>query len=507
MWTRRIGFVLGLLIVGLALLVLTRWDTEEPVFAHAPVAKPNAASTIFLPFVSQTYTTTPAPLWRFGIDKLRRALTDYDTQDLAALRLSWYVDFGAAGAPITALGIDYLPMVRVKQWKKLANGTPTLCCVDCAYLTPYSYTVSLSTSQIQSLAASRPGMTWMIGNEMERIDWSGLNGTCAGQDEMLPEVYAQAYHDVYTTIKNADATAQVAIGALVQPSPLRLKYLDRVWAQYAISYTVNMPVDVWNIHVYVYNEQKGSWGADIPAGLTETVGTVYQIRDHKDFTKAATMIEGWRTWMKNHGQQNKPLITPEYGVVLPEWVQDPPGVTQFSPIQVRDSFMYPSFNYFLNQTNASLGYPADGNRLVQRWAWWSMDYDDGTCDPTDGLFYPDNNGNLFYSGMGPGSPPTNCPYPAQGISPLGAYWTQYVGALPAGAAKPYAPVQPPVAAPQVVASTPVLNVAPESAQCFASSQARARLLQALPSRATPAGQQAWVSALSKLTPGTRICAP
>jgi hypothetical protein len=100
--------------------------------------------------------------------------------------------------------------------------------------------------------------------------------------------------------------------------------------------------------------------------------------------------------------------------------------------------MYPSFNAFLNQTDTSVGYPADGYRLVQRWNWFSVDYDLGICD-TDGEYIEYAGGSLFHSGLGPSNPPNNCSFPAQGITALGEYWKQYVQSLPIGSVKPYAP--------------------------------------------------------------------
>jgi hypothetical protein len=199
-----------------------------------------------------------------------------------------------------------------------------------------------------------------------------------------------------------------------------------------------MPVDIWNTHLYVLQEEKVGWGAGIPAGFSETSGAQYTILDDKDFTKAWAQIVSLRTWMKDHGQQNKPLIITEYGVLFPAWVCDTSGECPlFTPEQVRDSMMYPSFDAFLNQTDANIGYPADGNRLVQRWNWFSVDYDDGDCD--GGVFYEYFGGSLFNSGLGPTYPPTNCSFPAQGISPLGTYWKQYVENLPGGSTKPYTP--------------------------------------------------------------------
>jgi hypothetical protein len=378
-----------------------------------------------------TSNGTPAPLWRFGIALARNEISDYESYDITSMRFGWYVDYNAYPDAPTPYGMEYVPMVRVKQLKH-DGSSKTDCCVKCGYVVPYEYTVSPSIDQIQTTAANHPGMTWLIGNEMDRVDFD--SGYCSRQDEMLPELYAQVYHDLYYVIKSADRTAQVAIGGMSEFTPLRSQYLQRVWTEYSRLYGLSMPVDIWNIHVYVLQEVKGSFGADIPPGFQETSGAQYTILDNKDFTKAWEQIVSFRTWMKQHGQQDKPLIISEYGVTYPAWVDNEcpayPDTTgcPFSPEQVRDSFMYPSFEAFLTRTDENIGYPADGNRLVQRWNWFSIDFDEGYCD--DGVFYELYNGSLFHSGLGPDNPPFGCSFPAQGMALLGKYWRQYVQQLP-----------------------------------------------------------------------------
>lgn len=435
--------------VSILFLALLTWH-YFPVHANDNAMTVNLdppTNQIFLPLVLKNYVA-PDPLWRFGAAKTRRGLTSYDSYGMASMRFGWYVDFTVTANPSTPYGMEYVPTVRIKQLKVTGGGSDTNCCVTCAYKTPYEYSVSPSVSQIQSVASSHPGMTWLIGNEMDRVDYGSGSG-CGHQDEMLPELYAQAYHDLYSAIKSADSTAQVAIGGMVEFTDLRSQYLDRVWAEYSRLSTLynwdspTMPVDIWNIHLYVLQEVKGSWGADIPPGFNETSGELYTILDNKDFTKAWAQIVSLRTWMQEHGQQNKPLIITEYGVLWPAWLycDDYPDTSgcPFTPEQVRDSFMYPSFDAFLNQTDANIGYPADGYRLVQRWNWFSVDYDLGNCGDYSGTFYFNEylGGSLFNSGL-PLSDP-NCLPPPEGITSLGTFWKQYVQNLPVGSTKPYAP--------------------------------------------------------------------
>lgn len=467
-------------VVGLLGLTLFVWASqsaraqEHPNVprASAGVAAPREQTQLYLPLVLKNYVA-PAPLWRFGVSPIRRPLTDYDYTDMVSMRFGWYMNFGATGNAPEPYGIEYSPTIRVKQWKLKDGSTWTQCCVDCPYVTPYTYTVSPDVSQIQAMATSRPGMMWVIGNEIERID--GGTGYCSRQDEILPELYAQAYHDLYYTIKNTDSTAQVAIGGLIGFTDLRRQYLDRVWAEYARLYSETMPVDVWNVHAYVLQEKRNEWGSSIPAGFPEIdTGTLYTVLDNKDFSKAWLFVVAMRTWMNQNGQRNKPLVTNEYGVNMPAWVECPtyPDTTgcPFTPEQVRDSFLYPSFNYFLNQTDTTIGYPADGNRLIQRWNWWSLDYDDGKCE--EGVFWEWFNGSLFYSGLGPSGLPNDCSFPAKGISSLGTYWKQYVQSLPSGSMKPYSAASSVATPKRQTVSIALPTYQPATSDCPANRRVR-----------------------------------
>ncbi|MEZ4661306.1 MAG: hypothetical protein R2911_27465 [Caldilineaceae bacterium] len=69
---------------------------------------------------------------------------------------------------------------------------------------------------------AHPGDLWILGNEPDRDT----------QDGRTPDAYAEFYHAVYTFLKARDPTAQVAIGGVVQATPLRLRYLDMVLSAY-----------------------------------------------------------------------------------------------------------------------------------------------------------------------------------------------------------------------------------------------------------------------------------
>jgi len=112
------------------------------------------------------------------------------------------------------------------------------------------------------------------------------------------------------------------------------------------------------------------------------------------------MYEGWETdsidlfqermvafrgWMRQHGYRDKPLYITEYGTLAPyydgsfDW-----DGSVFDEARARD-FMYATFDYLLTASDPDLGYPADENRLVQRWLWYSLD---DTRDYGGALFDP-----------------------------------------------------------------------------------------------------------------------
>jgi hypothetical protein len=68
--------------------------------------------------------------------------------------------------------------------------------------------------------------------------------------------------------------------------------------------------------------------------------------------------------MAAHGERNKPLLITEYGVL---YTQD----YGISSTQVKD-YLTGSFDYLFTASDVAIGYPADENRLVQGWVWYSL---------------------------------------------------------------------------------------------------------------------------------------
>ena len=229
------------------------------------------------------------------------------------------------------LGMEFTPMVRT-----------------------YNGVLWPSDRVLSKLARENRGLVWLIGNEPD-VKW---------QDNATPEEYVVAYYDAYHAINRGDPSAQVAIAGLSQITPLRLRYLDQIWALYGERYGVEMPVDVWNMHAFVLPEKAKSWGVEIPPGFPDVKqGEGWDIKDHNDLALVEGQVRLMRQWMKDHGQQEKPLWITEYGILIP-------ASYGFAPSVVIE-FMQGSFDLFDSLADPTLGYAADEHRLVQRWVWFS----------------------------------------------------------------------------------------------------------------------------------------
>lgn len=203
-------------------------------------------------------------------------------------------------------------------------------------------------------ARKYPGEIWIIGNEPD-VRW---------QDGVTAETYAERYHEAYTKIKGVDPTAQLAIAGVAAGTDLRLRYLDRVLEVYEATYGEPMQVDVWTVHAYVLPEVRDSWGVDIPPGLPDDQGDVYEIADHDDLDIFTDQLINFRRWMAERGFRDKPLAVTEFGVLLPNDYGFPPESVE--------QYMRDSVTILLTLQDEEIGMPADNNRLVQTMFWFIL---------------------------------------------------------------------------------------------------------------------------------------
>lgn len=305
---------------------------------------------------AQSQACPPDPLARFGINvhlEAGKHLTSYEYEQL---NLGWYLDYSYRERSKDINGVNYAHVIRT------------------------SFDTARLEKTIGPIVDANPGALWLAGNEPDRLGQDG-------EADFTAADYAIFYHEVYTFLKNRDPSAQVAIAGVVQPTALRLKYLDTILAAYQSEYGTLLPVDVFNTHNFVMNERVIAqapsdilWGASIPPGFSVSDPLIRYLHPQKawDIELFKQQLHDLRQWMADNGYRNKPLVVSEYGVLLPEgWDLDGVGTV---------NFMTQSFDFMLSETNSTTGYPADGNRLVQRFSWFSLNFHD--YDPSTGKGLP-----------------------------------------------------------------------------------------------------------------------
>lgn len=339
---RKTTSVAAVVIFGSLLVLMIEVRHFENAGLFAPLAQTVSAQSC-----------PPNAIDRFGVNVAREGGTIAD-YPVAQLNIGWWLDYRFRNTPDAPDTMDYARMIR-----------------------SHFNTANLE-SAIGPIVDANPGSIWLAGNEPDR----------AGQDGVTAEAYAVFYHDVYTFIKDRDSSATVAFGGVTTPTILRQKYLDRVIAEYQRLYGQAPPMDVMHVHGFVMSEQvdpndpASFWGAGVPPGMSAADPDALRLEpyQHWDLDIFKANIASFRQWMNAKGYRNVPLWVSEYGILLPDGLD---GTNVGTP-----NFMTGTFDYFLHQTDGATGLPADGNRLVQRFSWFSLNFPDGTPQGT-------LNGQLF----------------------------------------------------------------------------------------------------------------
>lgn len=321
--------IVGALLVASVAQARPAVDTTETVAAQADLSR----------------------LCRYGVNSVLHQSLGFVGLNTDPLRLGYYSNYYPTRAYTQPAGLEFMPTFRLKQVG--ANG----------YIVHIGGK-ELSAQQINAAITANPGAKWLIGNEPDRRTY---------QDDLEAHVYATAYHDLYYLIKSIDPTAQIIAGTIVQPTPVRLLYLDMVLDSYRRQYGNGMPVDAWSIHNFIIDEV-GQYGAELPPGIDNFVGEHVELKDHDNMDIFKERIIRFRTWMKARGYGNTPLHVTEYGILVPPDYTDE-NENDFGPQRV-NAFMNATFTYMTAATDPVIGYPADGYRLVQSWSWYSLDQDD-----------------------------------------------------------------------------------------------------------------------------------
>jgi hypothetical protein len=313
--------------------------------------------------VHSNLTTTLDTVCRFGITSPLGS----DGYDIVSLGVGSYLDWGAVTNPVLPFGVEYMRVLRLRN-----DIYPT------------------TLANLPAWVEANPGSVWVVGNEPDT--------TYGDQDALLPEVYAERYIEVAKIIRHLDKTAQIAFGSVVQPTPIRLRYLDRAWnelvAEIGSPDAASRLIDIWSIHSFILNEEPGAWGTGIPPGFENDHNDAVIITNLDDTFSIniyQSRVIAFRGWMARIGEREKPLWITEYGSLMPPI--DPPGGPNYYNVSDEDTsaFMLATFDFMLSATNAQTGLPADENQLVQRWYWYSLNdyrYNFG------GTIYDPDNGKL-----------------------------------------------------------------------------------------------------------------
>lgn len=302
--------------------------TAEPVAApDQPAAAPTAAAPSEAAAAAVAQADGIPLLHRFGT---AGSMSTIPLAQEAGLPFGAFFNWHVHTEPFDMEGIVFWQTIRLRGE---------------AVMTPWE--------DIEAAVAANPGANWIVGNEPD-VMW---------QDDVTPERYADLYHDVYQFIKSRDATAQLAIGAVAQPTPLRLAYLDIVLDSYQQKYGGPMPIDIWTVHAYILREEADSWGVGIPPGMSDELATRYELSDHGSIDIFQANLRGFRDWMAARGYQDRPLAVTEFGIIMP--------ADYGFPEAANAAFMRDSFDFMLSAAGGS-GYDADGGRLVQYWFWFSL---------------------------------------------------------------------------------------------------------------------------------------
>lgn len=361
-----------------------------PSISSASELSPTTGDAILMPTdcrygVAQTYKFSSSDKW------------------ISTLNAGWYLNFSATPIGNPVKSADFIPVIRVRQAR---DG-------DGNRLPAYNFTPPLAEyyrhengTVLEGLGArikNNPGNYWIVGNE---VDVDNML-----QDNIMPDIYARAYYEAYHYIKMMDPTAKVAIAGLSMMTPGRLQYLTIVWDTYRSLYGHDMPVDIWNMHLYIleerapwnenqYGDGKIALGTDPELAKLSSGGQaqycpakgaadisandpradVYCRAEHDSVRIFREQVYAMRQWMKDRNQQNKPLIITEFGLLYPflggnadgtcEFLQDEHQQC-FSPVRTT-AFLHNAMQFLANTKDPNLGYPADENRLVQQWLWYSL---------------------------------------------------------------------------------------------------------------------------------------
>lgn len=198
------------------------------------------------------------------------------------------------------------------------------------------------------------GSVWMIGNEIGYDCYTRTPYT-ADVTNFLVRQYAQTYHQWYDQIKQLDPSYRVMLGAIVpgQDTGLRIdttEFLARLFRTYYDLYSEAMPVDVFNLRPYFAGQ--GMNVARLKAAVTRFRQNISNVQLAPGVTVDYSDSE---LWLTAYGVADEAATSEQTCQMLTEctdWLCGRAGDDIF---------------------NNQIGLATDDGRLVQRWAWFTLD--------------------------------------------------------------------------------------------------------------------------------------
>jgi hypothetical protein len=144
-------------------------------------------------------------------------------------------------------------------------------------------------------------------------------------------------------------------------------------------------IDFYPIHDYILTEaalfdangkQINFWGAGLPVGFDAATWPAPELIHPEwgetwktfDINIFKTRLVAFRQWMKDQGEQNKPLWITEFGVLFPSQG----NASLYTSDQDAANYMAQTYDLMLGYKDPAIGFAADDNRLVQKWTWYSL---------------------------------------------------------------------------------------------------------------------------------------
>jgi Malectin domain/Glycosyl hydrolase catalytic core len=295
------------------------------VVAVALIGAP-AASTAALS-ASGPGLATDSDLWRWGL--AASTLDSAEVSDLLNMGVRWYQNWQFNPETAAIGSLEYMP-TALPSWR------PT----DACTIPGDGVTITQKITQDTNHSKYPNGTIWLLGNEVG-LYYNGNTQIWTAAD------YAQRYRRCYRLLKgiepyNAEIASrnfQIATtsispeGSYTSGASGGIDWLRIVRASYLSQFGEVMPIDVYNIHLY-------AMAANMPRLITGTI----------NFRTA--MAGEWDA-------RDKPLIVTEVGM----W--------QTANWDASVSFLNQMVDFFNSAADPAIGNSTDGNRLVQRWAWFT----------------------------------------------------------------------------------------------------------------------------------------